>query len=90
MPTSEKVHNPDQTLLLPLFQDGEQIAWVGAVIHEGENGAATDPGGLAPRATTPFAEGLRIPPMKIGENHTLRRDTVNLLPEHRSAIRCCG
>lgn len=71
-------HNPDHTLLLPLFDGDEQIGWIGAVIHEGENGAAVDPGGFAPRATTPYMEGLRIPPMKIGENHTLRRDTVNL------------
>ncbi len=76
------MHNPDHTLLLPLFWEGEQIAWVGAVIHEGENGAATDPGGLAPRATSPYQEGLRISPMKVGENYTLRRDTVNLFQNH--------
>ncbi len=76
------VHNPDHTLLLPLFADGEQIAWVGAVIHEGENGCADDPGGFAPRATTPYGEGLRIPPMKVGENYTLRRDVVNLFQNH--------
>lgn len=75
-------HNPDHTLLLPLFADGEQIAWVGAVIHEGENGAALDPGGFAPRATSPFGEGLRIPPMKVGEDYTLRRDVVNLFQNH--------
>lgn len=74
-------HNPDHTLLLPLFWDGEQIAWVGCVIHEGENGAI-DPGGFAPRATDPFGEGLRIPPMKIGEDYTLRRDVVNLFQNH--------
>lgn len=72
------VHVPDHTLLLPLFWEGEHIAWVGAIIHEGENGAALDPGGFAPRATDPFGEGLRIPPMRIGENYTLRRDIVNL------------
>ena len=76
------VHNPDHTLLLPLFWDGEQVAWVGAVIHEGENGAALDPGGFAPRATSPYGEGLRIPPMKVGENYTLRRDVVNLFQNH--------
>ena len=41
-------HNPDHTLLLPLFWAGEHIAWVGAVIHEGENGAI-DPA-ASPRA----------------------------------------
>ncbi len=75
-------HNPDHTLLLPLFAAGEQVAWIGAVIHEGENGAALDPGGFAPRATSPYAEGLRIPPMKVGEDYTLRRDVVNLFQNH--------
>lgn len=74
-------HNPDHTLLLPLFWEGEHIAWVGVVIHEGENGAI-DPGGFAPRATDPYGEGLRIPPMKIGERYTLRRDVVNLFQNH--------
>lgn len=75
-------HNPDHTLLLPLFWEGEQFGWAGAVIHEGENGASHDPGGFAPRATTPYGEGLRIPPMKIGEDYILRRDTINLFQNH--------
>jgi acetone carboxylase, alpha subunit len=72
------VHVPDHTLLLPLFWEGEQIGWVGAVIHEGENGAPLDPGGFALRASDPYGEGLRIPPMRIGEEYELRRDIVNL------------
>lgn len=71
-------HNPDHTLLLPLFWDGEHVAWIGAIIHEGENGATHDPGGFAMRATTPYGEGVRIPPMKIGAAYTVRRDVVNL------------
>jgi acetone carboxylase alpha subunit len=74
-------HNPDHTLLLPLLVEGEHIAWVGAVIHEGENGAI-DPGGFAPRATDPYGEGLRIPPMKIGEAYILRRDVINTFQNH--------
>ncbi|RBM16214.1 acetone carboxylase subunit alpha [Prauserella sp. PE36] len=71
-------HNPDHTLLIPLFWKGEHIAWIGAIIHEGENGAAIDPGGFSVRATTKYGEGIRIPPMKIGENYIVRRDVVNL------------
>ncbi|SFB49882.1 N-methylhydantoinase B/oxoprolinase/acetone carboxylase, alpha subunit [Amycolatopsis marina] len=71
-------HNPDHTLLLPLFWQGEHVAWIGAIIHEGENGAAIDPGGFSVRATTKYGEGIRIPPMKIGENYIVRRDVVNL------------
>ncbi len=64
-----------------LVTQGEHIAWVGTVVHEGENGAI-DPGGFAPRATDPYGEGLRIPPMKIGEGYTLRRDVVNMFQNH--------
>ncbi|ONM48476.1 hypothetical protein B0T44_18715 [Nocardia donostiensis] len=71
-------HNPDHTLLIPLFWEGEHVAWIGAIIHEGENGAAIDQGGLCMRATTTYGEGIRIPPMKIGENYVVRRDVVNL------------
>lgn len=71
-------HNLDHTLLIPLYWQGEHVAWIGAIVHEGENGASLDPGGFALRATTKYAEGVRIPPMKIGENYVLRRDVVNL------------
>lgn len=71
-------HNPDHTLLIPLFWQGEHVAWIGAIVHEGENGAALDPGGFALRATTTYGEGVRIPPMKIGENYVFRRDLINL------------
>lgn len=71
-------HNPDHTLLIPLFWNGEHVAWIGAIIHEGENGAAIDQGGFSVRATTKYGEGIRISPMKIGENYTVRRDVVNL------------
>lgn len=82
-------HNPDHTLLIPLYWQGEHIAWIGAIVHEGENGAALDPGGFALRATTTYGEGVRIPPMKVGENYTFRRDLINLF-RIRYAIHCCG
>src|SRR5665647_608531 len=39
------VHNTDQSMLVPVIRDGIIIAWVGATIHEGENGAC-EPGGM--------------------------------------------
>jgi N-methylhydantoinase B/oxoprolinase/acetone carboxylase alpha subunit len=71
------VHNADQSLFLPVFYEGRLLAWAGATIHEGENGA-NEPGGLSPSARSPYDEGLRIAPMKVGENYTFRRDVVNL------------
>ena len=80
------VHNADQSLFIPIFDrtDTDQprlIAWAGAIIHEGENGAK-EPGGLSPSALTPYDEGLRIAPMKVAENYTFRRDIVNLFQNH--------
>ncbi len=75
------VHNADQSLFIPIFVDGRLIAWAGAIIHEGENGAK-EPGGLSPSALTPYDEGLRIAPMKVAENYTFRRDIVNLFQNH--------
>jgi N-methylhydantoinase B/oxoprolinase/acetone carboxylase alpha subunit len=72
------VHNADQTLFLPIFSNGELIAWAGATIHEGENGA-TEPGGLSPSALSVYDEGLKISPIKVAENYRFRRDVVNLI-----------
>lgn len=69
------VHNTDQSCLMPVFHEGELIAWVGTIIHEGENGA-TEPGGMPSAAESPYDEGLKISPMKIGENFRLREDLV--------------
>ncbi|WP_205699658.1 hydantoinase B/oxoprolinase family protein [Conexibacter sp. SYSU D00693] len=72
------VHNADQSLFIPIFVEGELIAWAGATIHEGENGA-TEPGGLSPSALSVYDEGLKISPVKVAEDYTFRRDLVNLL-----------
>lgn len=72
------VHNADQSLFIPIFAEGVLIAWAGATIHEGENGA-TEPGGLSPSALSVYDEGLKISPLKVAEHYTFRRDIVNLL-----------
>lgn len=69
------IHNTDQSCLLPVFHEGDLVAWVGAIVHEGENGAC-EPGGMPSAAESPFDEGLKIAPMKIGENFTMREDLI--------------
>src|ERR1700685_1604734 len=32
------IHNTDQSMILPVFYEGELIAWVATIIHEGERG----------------------------------------------------
>jgi len=72
------VHNPDMLMLMPIFHDGELIAWTATAVHEGDTGSI-DPGGMTPRAKTRYDEGLHISPIKIGENFHLKEDAVNFL-----------
>jgi N-methylhydantoinase B/oxoprolinase/acetone carboxylase alpha subunit len=71
------IHNPDQVIVLPIFHDGKLIAWAGAANHTTETGAV-EPGGMPVSATTRFHEGLNLPPIKIGDNHQLRSDMLEL------------
>ncbi|TFD75263.1 acetone carboxylase subunit alpha [Cryobacterium sp. Sr8] len=72
------VHNTDQSMLVPVIRGGIIIAWVGATIHEGENGAC-EPGGMPSGSESPFDDGLRASPIKIVERGHLRRDLLTFL-----------
>ncbi len=72
------IHNTDQSLLLPVFHEGELICFTGAIVHEGENGAI-EPGGMPSAAESPYDEGLKMSPIKVGENFTFRRDLMTFL-----------
>lgn len=72
------VHNTDQSMLVPVVRNDKIIAWVGATIHEGENGAC-EPGGMPSGSETPFDDGLRASPIKIVERGHLRRDLLTFL-----------
>jgi len=71
------VHNADMGLAIPVFHGGELVCFVGAAVHTGECGGA-DPGGTSPHARTQYEEGLRIPPVKIGEDFRLKEDLLNM------------
>ncbi len=72
------VHPADMGLCVPVFHEGELICFVGAVVHTGENGG-TDPGGICPSARSKYDEGFISPPIKVGENYTLREDILNMV-----------
>ncbi|MEH7483666.1 hydantoinase B/oxoprolinase family protein [Neobacillus drentensis] len=72
------IHNADHSMILPIFHNGELIAWAGAIVHEGENGAV-EPGGVPSLAESKYMEGLAIPPIKIAENYQLKNDLVTFL-----------
>lgn len=72
------IHNPDQLAFMPVFYNGQLIAWTGAAVHTTETGA-TEPGGMPVSATARWEEGLHLPPLKIGENHVLREDILEMM-----------
>ncbi len=69
------LHNPDQIVFVPIFAENALIGWVAAAGHEPETGA-TEPGGQPADARDRYAEGLKVPPVRIGENFKIRRDML--------------
>jgi acetophenone carboxylase len=72
------VHNLDMFTAMPIFWQGELVAWAECGGHQGETGSIT-PGGFAPTAKSRYDEGLHIPCMRIGENFLLRRDVLDFM-----------
>ncbi|MGI5912744.1 MAG: hydantoinase B/oxoprolinase family protein [Syntrophomonadaceae bacterium] len=66
-------HSADQALLLPIFKNGELIAWIGGLTHCMEVGS-TEPGAQAPSALTRYDDGQMIPCLRVGENDKFYRD----------------
>ena len=72
------IHNTDQSMILPVFYEGELIAWVATIIHEGENGAK-EPGGMPSSSESAYDDGIRMSPFKIVEQGRIRRDLLTFL-----------
>jgi N-methylhydantoinase B len=71
-PTIGDVHNADVQTFVPIFWDGELVAWAGGVTHVLDIGAST-PGGVPVGPTNRLDDGIDLPCMKIGEGDELAR-----------------
>src|SRR5882757_8600928 len=69
-PVIGDVHNADVQTFVPIFWEGELIAWAGGVTHVLDIGAST-PGGVPVGPTNRLDDGIDLPCMKIGENDEL-------------------
>jgi acetone carboxylase, alpha subunit len=69
-PTIGDVHNADVQTFVPIFWEGELIAWAGGVTHVLDIGAST-PGGVPVGPTNRLEDGIDLPCMKIGEDDEL-------------------
>jgi N-methylhydantoinase B len=70
------MHLPDIFVFRPLFADGQVLAYAATICHHTDVGGRV-PGSNASDSTEIYAEGLRIPPLKLYEagrpNSTLHR-----------------
>lgn len=72
------LHSPDQSSFMPVFHEGEIVAWVCCGLHQGEDGAK-EPGGMGPGIESPYDEGLKMLPIKVFEGYGVRTDILTFL-----------
>ena len=65
-PYAGGTHNQDVRTVKPIFKNGELIAWLITMAHWADVGGPV-PGTFNPHAEDAYAEGIRIPPVKIYE-----------------------
>ncbi len=79
-------HIIDTCMYYPVFYQGELVFWTVCKGHLTDIGGPV-PAGYNPAATEIFAEGLRIPPLKLWDRGKPRNDVINLLLSNMRARR---
>ena len=79
-------HIIDTCMYKPVFHQGELVFWTVCKGHLTDIGGPV-PAGYNPDAKEIYAEGLRIPPVKIWDAGTPRRDVLNLILTNMRARR---
>lgn len=79
-------HIIDTCMYKPVFYKGELVFWTVCKGHLTDIGGPV-PAGYNPAATEIYAEGLRIPPVKIWDRGKPRHDVLNLLLTNMRARR---
>ncbi|WP_372599946.1 hydantoinase B/oxoprolinase family protein [Amphritea sp.] len=85
-PAYKGSHILDCCMYKPVFYKGELVFWTVCKGHLTDIGGPV-PAGYNPDATEIYAEGLRIPPVKLWEKGKRREDVVNLLLTNMRARR---
>jgi N-methylhydantoinase B len=70
--------NADVAAFKPIFDDRRLVAWAACKGHQADIGGAVA-GGYNPEAREVWQEALRIPPVKIHDRGTLRKDVWDLI-----------
>ena len=79
-------HIVDMCIYKPVFYKGEHIFWTVCKGHLTDVGGPV-PAGYNPDAKEIYAEGLRVPPIKLWEKGEVRKDVFNLILTNMRARR---
>ena len=71
-------HLPDFTIVIPVFCDGEVVALSVTMAHHQDIGGSA-PGSTPPNVTEIFAEGIRLPPIRLYIRGEQNRDVWEIL-----------
>ncbi len=83
-------HMPEHMMILPIYIDGEIVAYVGNIAHMAEIGGMAA-GSFAATATDIYQEGLRLPPVKLFERGEAIKDIWRvILTNHRTPANSWG
>jgi acetophenone carboxylase len=76
--TAGGVHPFDMFTAMPVYWQGEHIAWVTCGGHQGDSGSPV-PGGFNAKAKTRYEEGLHVQMMRIGRDFRIGLDVLDML-----------
>jgi N-methylhydantoinase B len=71
-------HLPDLCVTVPVFHEGEVVAFVQAFGHHDDIGGAV-PGSMPSNATTVFEEGLSVPPIKLWDKGVPNKAALRIM-----------
>src|SRR5215218_6218874 len=71
-------HLPDMCCTVPVFHEGEVVAFVQAFGHHDDIGGAV-PGSMPSNARTVFEEGLSVPPIKLWDAGVPNRAALRIM-----------
>ncbi len=77
-PDLNGTHLPDIDIIQPIFFADRLVGWACSRAHEVDIGGP-NPGGYNPLAADIYAEGLRIPPIKLVEGGRVREDVWSFI-----------
>jgi N-methylhydantoinase B len=77
-PYKGAIHQPDMSIVAPIFYRGVQVAWAGACAHQLDTGGMSF-GSWAYHATEVQQEAMLLPGLKIVEGGELRQDVWRLI-----------